>query len=105
MSPTQRSVAYMQAKGYGIVETVERWLPKQRIRKDFAGIGDLIAVGPDVVVIQTTGTTTGGNYQARVRKVSEHENLVVLIRAGLRVVIHGWAKRKAGWVLKELELS
>ena len=99
-SPTQRSLAHLR-KSFTVVDVVERWIPPARIRRDFAGIADIIACDPGVLACQTT---SGSNFAARVKKIAESEHLPALLRAGVRVVVHGWTKRANGrYELREHE--
>jgi hypothetical protein len=100
-SPTQRSLATLRG-AYELVDVVERWIPGANIRKDFCGIGDLIAIGPGVAVIQTTSDS---NVSARVHKIAESDALPALQRAGVKVFVHGWKKVKGRWQLRIVEMA
>ena len=101
-SPTQRSLATLRSS-YELVDVVERWIPGACIRRDFAGFGDIIAIGPGVCVVQTT---SGDNLSKRVHKILESDALPVLQRAGVKVLAHGWRlNSKKRWVLREVDLS
>lgn len=100
-SPMQRSLAYLRER-YPLVDVVEKWNPYAKVRKDLWGIADLVCVGDDILAVQTT---SGSNLASRVRKVTESAALPVLRKAGIRVVCHGWAKRKGKWTLKEIDVS
>lgn len=101
-SPTQRTLAHLRNAGYPLVQVVERWNPYARIRQELFGIVDVLAVGADVVAVQTTSAS---NVAARVRKITETAALPILREAGIRIMIHGWAKRKGRWTLREVDLS
>lgn len=101
-SPTQRSLAYLRAAGYPLVQVVERWNAFAKVRQDLFGIIDVVAVGPDIVGVQATSAS---NVAARVAKITESEALPILRKAGIRVVVHGWAKRKGRFALREIDLS
>ncbi len=101
-SPTQRTLSHLRDAGYPLVQVVERWNPFAHRRVDLFGIIDVVAVGPDIVGVQATSAS---NVSARVRKITESEALPVLRRAGVRVLVHGWAKRKGRWRLREVDLS
>lgn len=109
MSPMQRSLAHYRDLGWQ-VEPVERWIPGARIRRDFFGIGDAIALksGERPVLIQSTSAT---NFAARQSKMLENEHLPLLLEH-FRVVLHGWGaqKLKRGgkairYVLREAEFT
>jgi hypothetical protein len=100
-TPTQRSLKLMRERGY-YAEVVERWVPVVRIRRDFAGVIDILALGDACVVgVQATSYS---NTSARVRKIVEHENWPILQRAGIKVLVHGWRKVKNRWEVREVEL-
>lgn len=102
-SPTKRSLEEMRKRGYPLVQVVEKWIPHIKRRIDLFGIGDVLAVGDDIVVVQST---SGSNVSARVAKITESAALPLLRKAGIRVVVHGWRKNAAKrWVLREVDLS
>lgn len=99
MSPTERSLKHWRGLGY-LVDVVERWIPRARIRRDLFGIIDLVAIGcGETVGIQCTSR---GNVSARVRKIADAEALPILRECGWRVVVQGWDK-KGG--LREVDCS
>lgn len=99
-------MAEMRARGYELVDVVERFLPYVKIRKDLFGVGDVMCAGtPGVAIVQCTGGS-GGNHAARVRKVQDSAALPHLQRAGIKVLVHGWRKNAKGrYVLSEVDLS
>jgi hypothetical protein len=110
-SPTQRSLAEMRGRGY-VCDIVERWVPGANIRRDLFGFLDLLCVVADpdselfrkdpIIGIQTT---SADNVAARVRKISGHENLSAVRRAGIAIRVHGWRKVRGRWRLREVHLS
>ncbi len=101
-SPTQRSLAVMRERGYPLVQVVERWNPHARVRQDLYAIIDVLAVGDDIVAVQTPSAS---NVSARINKITDSEALPILRKAGIRVLVHGWRKSKGRWVLREVDLS
>jgi hypothetical protein len=101
-SPTQRTLQHLREAGYPLVQVVERWNPYARVRQDLFGIIDVVAVGADIVGVQTTSAS---NFAAHLKKITDSEALPVLRKAGVRVLLHGWRKRKGRWVLRELDVS
>lgn len=101
-SPTARSLEHLR-KSYALVQVVEKWNPHARIRQDLFGIIDVIAVSDtEIVGVQST---SGDNVVARVAKIAESDALPILLKAGIRVIVHGWRKNAAGrWTLREVEL-
>lgn len=101
-SPTQRTLKHLR-KTYPLVQVVEKWIPRIKRRIDLFGIGDVLAVGDDIVVVQTTSAS---NMAARVTKITESDTLPILRKAGIRVLVHGWRKNSKGrWVLREVDVS
>ena len=101
-SPTQRTLAHLRKAGYPLVQVVERWNPHARIRQDLFGIIDVVAVGDDIVGVQTTSAS---NVSARVAKITDSDALRVLRKAGIRVLVHGWRKVRGRWTVREVDLS
>lgn len=102
-SPTQRTLAEMRKRGYPLVQVTERWNAFARIRQDLFGIVDVLAVGEDIVAVQTTSRS---NMAARIAKIAESEATPHLRKAGIRILVHGWAKnRKGRWELREVDVS
>jgi hypothetical protein len=102
-SPTQRTLKYMRGLGYTCA-VVEKYNHHVKRKQDLYGFIDVLCVrGEDIIGVQATGGD-GGNFAARVTKITEHENWP-LICGAIRVVVHGWRKNAAGrWVLREVEL-
>lgn len=105
MSPTARTLAYLRTLGY-LAATVERWNPHAKVRQDLLGIGDVLAVAGEIVLIQAT---TQAHVAARVAKVTAHPNLRRWLAAGGKFEVWGWAlkgargKRKT-WQVTEREI-
>ena len=102
-SPTQRTLDHLRAAGYPLVQVVERWNPHAKVRQDLFGIVDVLAVNEaGIVAVQTTSAS---NVAARITKITDSPALPILRKAGIRVLVHGWTKRKGRWTLREVELS
>ena len=98
ISPTQRTLAEMRKRGY-ICQVVEHWNPYARIRQDLFGFGDVLCLGDDeVVMVQATSYS---NTSARIKKISEHENVAAVRQAGIRILVQGWDGSK----LREVDCS
>ena len=102
MSPTARTLQYLRDAGYPLVQVVEHRIPHSFITRDLFGVADVLAVGKDIVAVQCT---TGSNVSARVKKITDSDALACLRKAGIRVLVHGWRKRKGRWVLREIDVS
>ena len=102
-SPTQLSLAKLREEGY-IVDVVERWIPGANIRKDLYGFIDILALkGNETLAIQTTTAT---NLNARVKKISDHENVGAVREAGWTIHVHGWHQDdKRKWHCKVKDVS
>ena len=125
-SPTRRSLEHMRKLGY-TVEVTERWNAHVGIRQDLFSFIDIVALGSDLVGVQTTSTT---NVSKRIAKITDLEvekvdkatgaksmvpnkvraNALAWLGAGGKILVHGWAKRGARkqpklWTLKEVTLT
>ena len=78
----------LRESGY-TVDVVERWIPRCRVRKDYIGVGDLLAFSGDIVLIQAT---SGSNHSARVKKALAEPRLAGWLRAGGRFEVWSWRK-------------
>jgi len=104
MTPTQRSLKLMRERGYTCF-VVETWNHFTKQRRDLFGIADLICLGWDeVIVVQTTSYS---NVSARIKKITDHENVGAVRKAGIGIVIHGWhmPKGKHKYEVREVDLS
>lgn len=114
MSPTARSLAILRKRGalYGVVE---KWNPGARVRQDFLGFADVLAIQPGqlgVLAIQVC-SNAGGDVSGRVRKITTAPVAArarVWLAAGNRITIHGWAKqgprgKRKTWTLRELDVT
>ena len=91
---------------------VERFNSFTSRRSDLFQFIDCLAICPGQTVgIQTTSTS---NVSARKRKIlcECRDNALAWLRAGNRIVIHGWSKRKVKrggvamrWTLKEIAIT
>ncbi len=107
-SPTQLSLREMRRRGYNLVVVTEhnQTIMGRTVKHDLFGFGDILALGKDeTVVVQTTSYS---NITARIRKITEHENLAAVREAGWTILVHGWYQAGKGkpYVLKrEVDLS
>jgi hypothetical protein len=102
MTPTQRSLKLLREQGY-TVAIVEKWNPHARIRQDLFGFIDLLAIRDgETLGIQACA---GSSLSARVKKITEHENLGPVRKAGWRIEVWAWRKLKAGWLPNVIDLS
>lgn len=101
MTPTQRSLEYLRDR-YPLVQKVEQWNHYARRRQDLFGIIDIVAVGDEIVGVQATSAS---HVSARIAKITDSLALPILRKAGIRVLVHGWGKRKGKWTLREVDIS
>jgi hypothetical protein len=86
-SPTQLSLAKLREEGYTCWIT-EHWNPWSKTRQDLFGFIDILALKKnETLAIQTTTAT---NLNARVKKISNHENVGAVRDAGWSIQCHGW---------------
>lgn len=93
MSPTQRSLKQLRNNGY-LVQVVETWNSYTRTRRDLFGFADLLAIKPgEIVAVQTT---SGSHTADRVKKIktTAGDNAKAWLKAGGKIVVHGWRKLK-----------
>ena len=103
-SPTARSLEHIRKLGWPLVQVVERWNMHAKVRIDLFGIIDIVAIDAEG---ETYGiqATSGDNVASRVTKIAESDALPICLKAGWRIVVHGWRKNAAGrWILREVEL-
>ena len=93
----------MRERGY-LCQVVEHWNPFARIRQDLFGFIDVLCIKDgEVVGVQTTSK---GHISTRYNKIKDHENIWPVLDAGIRVLIHGWAKNKSNrWEFREVEVK
>lgn len=104
MSPTQRSLALLRARGY-TAAVVERRLPRGFITQDLFGFVDILAIRRgETLAVQTT---SGDNVASRVRKIADAEHVGAVREAGWLIHVHGWRKSaKSGrWECREVDVS
>lgn len=89
-SPTQSSLAALRAAGY-VCWVVEYYNSFTRKRVDMFGAWDIIALRKDEVLF--VQTTSSSNVSARVRKIADNEYTPAIREAGVRMEVHGWAKK------------
>jgi len=101
MSPTARSLKKLRDEGY-LANVVERRYGGRL--HDLYGFIDILAISPDgdVLGIQTT---SGSNVSARIKKITNHQNVGRVRDANIGIHVHGWRKAKGKWVCRTVDLS
>jgi len=102
-SPTQLSLAKLREEGYTCWIT-EHWNNWSKTRQDLFGFIDILALkGNETLAVQTT---TAANLNARVKKISNHENVGYVRDAGWTIHVHGWHQDdKKKWHCKIKDVS
>ena len=107
MSPTQRSLELLRSMGY-VAEVVERWVPQARVRLDFCGCIDILAVHSEHGFLGVQATSAS-NVSARVKKAEVEPRLDVFLAAGGKFEVWGWGKKGAKgerklWKVRRVEI-
>ncbi len=92
MTPTARSLKEMRARGYHCA-VVEKWNSFAKIRIDLFGFGDILCFKKDESGVIAIQATSSPNISARLKKISENKYVDDWLRAGNRLIVHGWALR------------
>ena len=89
-SPTQNSLKHLRDNGYK-TWVVEHWNSFTKKRVDLFNAWDIIAVRKNEVLF--VQTTSWANTSARINKIADNEYTPHLRDAGIRLEVHGWAKK------------
>lgn len=108
-SPTQRSLKLLRSEGY-TCQVVEKWNQWAGIRQDLFGFIDIVCIKSGergVLGIQTTST---GNVNARIKKISGNPIYPLWLEVGNKIVVEGWSKRGARgkvkhWTVKRIPME
>ena len=101
-SPTVNTLALLRKEGY-LVSVVEKWNPHARIRQDLFGFIDILAIREnETLAVQCT---SDGHVSDRVKKITDHENLPEVRKAGWRIEVHGWKKKGNRWECRRVDIS
>lgn len=84
---------------------VEKWNAHARIRQDFLGFADLIAVADDRGILAVQATS-GSNVAARVTKVKAEPRASDWLRSGGRIWVMGWRQigKPKKWAPRIIEI-
>jgi hypothetical protein len=95
LTPTTRTIRYLQAQGW-LADEVERRITRV-LKRDLFGIADVLAVrasvsfdeeaAPDLLLVQCTSKS---NVSARVKKIAESELTPRLRECGVIIQVFGW---------------
>lgn len=100
----QRSLKLMREQGF-YAEIVEHWNAFSRRKNDLFGFCDIFCIHEVSGDIKLVQTTSASNVSSRINKIMAHENLPLVRKAGMGIEVHGWAKRKAGWLCRVEDIS
>lgn len=102
MSPTARTLAKLRKEGW-LVSVVEKRHPVTRTLNDLFGFIDVIAIRDgETLAVQTTSAS---NFTSRVKKITDHENVAAVRKAGWGIHVHGWSKVGRFWKCRVQDLS
>jgi hypothetical protein len=103
ISPTELTLREMRNRGYKCAIT-EHWNPFAKIRQDLFGFIDVLCLGDNEVIgVQATSYS---NISARVKKIAEHENVGLVRKANIRILVIGWHKGDDNrWKFREVDCS
>lgn len=93
MLPTARTLAALRKQGC-MAGVVERWNPHARVRQDFLGFVDIIALrGTSIVGIQATSGDHVAHRIAKIRDERRNQALAWLTCGGV-IEVWGWRRLK-----------
>jgi hypothetical protein len=102
-SPTQLSLAMLREDGWFCWIT-EHYNYFSKTRQDLWGFGDILALKPGQILC--CQTTTASNMSARIRKITDHENVGYVRDANIMIHVHGWHQDdKKKWHCKVKDVS
>ena len=102
LSPTQLTLRWLRERG-DACQVVERWNQWAKIRQDLFGFIDIVSLSDDGIVgIQAT---SGSNHSARRNKVLASQEAKSWCRAGGKVLVMSWSKKKNRWVERVEDLT
>jgi hypothetical protein len=103
VTPTARSLDLLRRDGW-TAECVEKFLPYGRVRRDYLGFIDVLAIqlGERILAVQATSAS---NVSARVKKALESPHLRTWLSTGARFEVWGWSKKGAAGKRKTWQLT
>jgi hypothetical protein len=101
-SPTALTLRLLREEGW-LCQVVEKWNPHAKIRQDLFGFIDILCLMDDrTLAVQATSYS---NMSARVHKITDHENLAAVRKAGWEIWVIGWRKVDNRWKHRIIEIS
>jgi hypothetical protein len=89
-------LAHLRKLGF-LADVVERRLPGCFVTRDLFGFADVLGVHPGERVVLLVRTTTASHFAKHLRHVRAQPVLPLLLDAGVRVEVWGWARRGSRW--------
>ena len=102
LSPTALTLRELRKEGW-TAQVVEHWVPGANVRRDLFGVIDVLALRDDTIL--GVQATSASNVSARIHKIADHPNLPAIRKAGIRLEVHGWAKKDHRWVCRRVDIS
>jgi hypothetical protein len=97
-SPTTRTLALLRRRY--VADVVERWVPRQGIKRDLVGVGDVLAVHPGGRAFLLVQATTTGHVAHRPAKSRGQPALAAWLRAQGAFQVWGWRQSGRRWRVK-----
>jgi len=102
-SPTARTLQLLRSEGW-LPQVVERYLPHARVRQDFLGFADVLAIRPGdgILAVQCTTSSHASN---RLHKAQQLPALRTWLECGFRFEVWGWQMRGKRWTVHKEALT
>lgn len=95
MSPTQRGLKLLRARGWSVAIT-EKWNAFARIRQDVFGFGDLLAIDNENKELVLVQVCAGASHAARKTKIESIPEAGKWILAGGLILLLSFRKNSKG---------
>ncbi len=103
MTPTGRTLDLLRQSGY-LAAVVESWIPHLNRWRDLFRFADVLAVHPVRREIALVQVTTADHLAHRLAKVQGIPELPAILAAGVKVMVHGWARCGGKWHARIVEV-
>jgi hypothetical protein len=111
MTPMARTLKLLRAEGL-IVDTVERWNPFSRTKRDLFGFADLVGLDVAGGSLWAVQCTSADNMSARVKKIQGacRAAAIAWLQCGGKILVVAWSKRgprggRKRWVPSRREIT
>jgi hypothetical protein len=100
MAKTTLPQTIRELKGLGYYpETVEKWIPVIKHRKDFLGCFDVLGLKAREPILAVQTTSLNG-YSSHVKKLADNPLLVLWLETGNEAELWSWSKEGTRWVYR-----